>query len=63
MAMSWDSSGTFIQPMMGFFNNSITADSTTESALGKLFYLLGLFEDNMLVKSMMELNLRGEISK
>lgn len=38
-------------------------DSTTESALGKLFYLMGLFEDNMLVKSMMELDLRGEISK
>ena len=38
-------------------------DSTTESALGKLFYLMGLFEDNVLVKSMLELDLRGEISK
>ena len=38
-------------------------DSTTESALGKLFYLMGLFSDNMLVKSMLELDLRGEISK
>ena len=38
-------------------------DSTTESALGKLFYLMGLFEDNLLVKSMLELDLRGEISK
>ena len=38
-------------------------DSTTESALGKLFYLMGLFQDNTLVKSMLELDLRGEISK
>ena len=38
-------------------------DSTTEAALGKLFYLMGLFQDNLLVKSMMELDLRGEISK
>ena len=38
-------------------------DSTTESALGKLFYLMGLFSDNILVKSMLELDLRGEISK
>ena len=38
-------------------------DSTTESALGKLFYLMGLFQDNLLVKSMLELDLRGEISK
>ena len=38
-------------------------DSTTESALAKLFYLMGLFQDNLLVKSMLELDLRGEISK
>ncbi len=38
-------------------------DSTTESALGKLFYLMGLSEDNGWVKSKLELNLRGEISK
>lgn len=38
-------------------------DSTAESALGKLFYLMGLFQDNLLVKSMLELDLRGEISK
>lgn len=38
-------------------------DSTVESALGKLFYLMGLFQDNLLVKSMLELDLRGEISK
>ena len=38
-------------------------DSTTEGALGKLFYLMGIFQDNILVKSMMELDLRGEISK
>jgi L-asparaginase len=38
-------------------------DSTTESALGKLYYLMGLFNDNLLVKSMLELDLRGEISK
>ena len=38
-------------------------DATTESALGKLFYLLGEIEDNSTVKSMLETDLRGEISK
>ena len=38
-------------------------DSTTESALGKLFYLLGEIEDNATVKTMLEPDLRGEISK
>jgi L-asparaginase len=38
-------------------------DSTTESALGKLFYLLGQFEDADSVKSYLETDLRGEISK
>jgi L-asparaginase len=38
-------------------------DSTTESALGKLFYLLGVFEDNTPVKAGLEKDLRGEISK
>lgn len=38
-------------------------DSTTESALGKLFYLLGVFETNEEVKKGLELDLRGEISK
>ena len=38
-------------------------DSTTESALGKLFYLLGVFEDNEMVKTGLESDLRGEISK
>ena len=38
-------------------------DSTTESALGKLFYLLGVFETNDEVKAGLEMNLRGEISK
>ena len=38
-------------------------DSTTESALGKLFYLLGVFETNDEVKAGLELDLRGEISK
>jgi len=38
-------------------------DSTTESALGKLFYLLGVFESNEEVKSRLEMDLRGEISK
>ncbi|MBE6238552.1 MAG: asparaginase [Bacteroidales bacterium] len=38
-------------------------DSTTESALGKLFYLLGVFETNEHVKAGLEMNLRGEISK
>lgn len=38
-------------------------DSTTESALGKLFFLLGESQDNEFVKSRLEQNLRGEISK
>lgn len=38
-------------------------DSTTESALGKLFFLLGESQDNEFVKSRLEENLRGEISK
>ena len=38
-------------------------DSTTESALGKLFYLLGIFESNEDVKARLEMDLRGEISK
>lgn len=38
-------------------------DSTTESALGKLFYLLGVFKDNESVKAGLERDLRGEISK
>ena len=38
-------------------------DSTTESALAKLFCLLGQYEDNIRVKTMLEENLRGEITK
>ena len=38
-------------------------DSTTESALGKLFHLLGRFGDNSTVKQQLGENLRGEISK
>lgn len=38
-------------------------DSTTESALGKLFYLLGRFDDNSRVAQLLALDLRGEISK
>ncbi len=38
-------------------------DSTTESALAKLFCLLGQSSDNNLIKSKLEKNLRGEISK
>ncbi len=38
-------------------------DSTTESALGKLFYLLGVFDTNEQVKEGLEMDLRGEISK
>jgi L-asparaginase len=38
-------------------------DSTTESALGKLFYLLGVFDTNEDVKAGLEMDLRGEISK
>lgn len=38
-------------------------DSTTESALAKLFYLMGKSRDNEWVKAMMSRNLKGEISK
>lgn len=38
-------------------------DSTTESALGKLFYLLGQIEGIEAVKTCLETDLRGEISK
>ena len=38
-------------------------DSTTESALVKLFYLMGKSRDNEWVKAMMGRNLKGEISK
>ena len=38
-------------------------DSTTESALAKLFYLMGKSEDNDWVRAMMARNLKGEISK
>lgn len=38
-------------------------DSTTESALGKLFFLLGESQDNVFVKSRLDEDLRGEISK
>ena len=38
-------------------------DSTTESALGKLFHLLGKDSDSEKVKAGLECNLRGEISK
>ena len=38
-------------------------DITTESALGKLFYLMGEHSDNAKVKLLLEKNLKGEISK
>ena len=38
-------------------------DSTTESALAKLFHLMGQSEDNGWVRSKLEENLRGEITK
>ena len=38
-------------------------DMTTESALGKLFYLMGKSQDNEWVKNMMTRNLKGEITK
>ena len=38
-------------------------DSTTESALGKLFFLMGVSSSNEEVKSSLCCNLRGEISK
>lgn len=38
-------------------------DSTTESALAKLFHLMGRYDDNEVVRNGLEINLRGEISK
>ncbi len=38
-------------------------DSTTEAALGKLFSLMGLSDNNQWVKEMLDRDLRGEISK
>lgn len=38
-------------------------DATTESALGKLFFLMGGHPDNHEVKALLEKNLKGEISK
>jgi L-asparaginase len=38
-------------------------DCTTEGALAKLFFLLGQYRDNRMVKEAIEDNLRGEISK
>ncbi len=38
-------------------------DATTESALGKLFFLMGEHHDNNVVKALLEKNLKGEISK
>ena len=38
-------------------------DSTTESALAKLFHLLGLYDTNEEVMTLIETDLRGEISK
>lgn len=37
-------------------------DSTVESALAKLFFLMGRTGDNSLVKALMEVNLKGEIT-
>ena len=37
-------------------------DSTTEAALSKLFVLMGKTQDNQVVKTLLEDNLRGEIS-
>lgn len=38
-------------------------DITTESALGKLFYLMGRYESNDVVKNLLGTDLKGEISK
>ena len=38
-------------------------DCTTESALAKLFYLMGIYDKNDEVKKMLEVDLRGEMSK
>ena len=37
-------------------------DITTESALGKLFFLMGNSDDNESVKAYLEYDLRGEMS-
>ena len=37
-------------------------DTTTESALAKLFYLLGNYTDNEVIKALLESDLRGEIT-
>jgi len=38
-------------------------DCTTEGALAKLFYLMGKTEDNAEVTALLDLNIRGEITK
>jgi L-asparaginase len=38
-------------------------DCTTESALAKLFHLMGIHANNQHVKEMLEVDLRGEMSK
>lgn len=38
-------------------------DITTESALGKLFYLMGSYTENEKVKELLDRNLKGEMSK
>jgi L-asparaginase len=38
-------------------------DATTESALAKLFHLLGICQDNERVKALFDMDLRGEITK
>ena len=38
-------------------------DATTESALAKLFHLLGICQDNERVKALFDMDLRGEIAK
>ena len=37
-------------------------DSTYEAALAKLFYLLGKYTNNEIVKSLLSKNLRGEVT-
>lgn len=38
-------------------------DITTESALGKLFFLMGMYDDNERVTALLDSDLKGEISK
>ena len=52
----------FIEDLYGSVALQI-ADSTTESALAKLFHLLGIHSDNGRVEALFGTDLKGEITK